>query len=53
MQLKDLLQNISDFIWGPPLLILLVGTGGIFNLKVKATSNIQITTSFKIRIWKR
>ena len=27
MQLKDVLQSISDFIWGPPLLILLCGTG--------------------------
>ena len=35
MDLQSLLQRVSDFIWGPPLLILLVGTGVYLTLRLK------------------
>ena len=34
MNLIDVLNNIDSFIWGPPLLILLVGTGILFTFKL-------------------
>ncbi|MBE6048969.1 MAG: sodium:alanine symporter family protein [Clostridium sp.] len=40
MNLQELLQKTSDFIWGPPLLILLVGTGIYLTFKLKL---LQIT----------
>ncbi|SFU33723.1 alanine or glycine:cation symporter, AGCS family [Clostridium sp. DSM 8431] len=40
MDLQSVLQKISDFIWGPPLLILLVGTGVYLSIRLKL---LQIT----------
>ena len=40
MNLQEVLQKISDLIWGPPLLILLVGTGIYLTFKLKL---LQIT----------
>lgn len=34
MNLIDALRSINSFIWGPPLLILLVGTGILFSIKL-------------------
>ncbi|RDY24554.1 sodium:alanine symporter family protein [Romboutsia maritimum] len=34
MNLIDILDKIDKFIWGPPLLVLLVGTGILFSLKL-------------------
>lgn len=47
MQLKDLLQNISDFIWGPPLLILLVGTGVYLTLRLKLLQIFKLPLALK------
>lgn len=47
MQLKDLLQNVSDFIWGPPLLILLVGTGGYLTLRLKLLQIFKLPLALK------
>ena len=51
--ITNLLTKIDELVWGLPLIMFISGNWGIFNFKVKVTSNIQITTSFKIRIWKR
>ncbi|MCE9833026.1 sodium:alanine symporter family protein, partial [Vibrio diabolicus] len=32
--LQSLLQTIDNFVWGPPLLILLVGTGVYFTFSL-------------------
>lgn len=47
MQLKDLLQNGSDFIWGPPLLILLVGTGVYLTLRLKLLQIFKLPLALK------
>lgn len=47
MQLKDLLQTISDFIWGPPLLILLVGTGVYLTLRLKLLQIFKLPLALK------
>ena len=47
MQLKDLLQNASDFIWGPPLLILLVGTGVYLTLRLKLLQIFKLPLALK------
>lgn len=47
MQLKDLLQNISDFIWGPPLLILLVGTGVYLTLRLRLLQIFKLSLALK------
>ena len=47
MQLKDLLQNVSDFIWGPPLLILLVGTGVYLTLRLKLLQIFKLPLALK------
>ena len=33
--LKDILQSVSDFLWGPIMLILLVGTGVFLTIRLK------------------
>ena len=47
MQLKDLLQNVSDFIWGPPLLILLLGTGVYLTLRLKLLQIFKLPLALK------
>ena len=47
MQLKALLQNVSDFIWGPPLLILLVGTGVYLTLRLKLLQIFKLPLALK------
>ncbi|RKI50486.1 sodium:alanine symporter family protein [Clostridium paraputrificum] len=47
MKLKDLLQNVSDFIWGPPLLILLVGTGVYLTLRLKLLQIFKLPLALK------
>ena len=47
MQLKDLLQNVSDFIWGPALLILLVGTGVYLTLRLKLLQIFKLPLALK------
>lgn len=47
MQLKDLLQNISDFIWGPPLLILQVGTGVYLTLRLRLLQIFKLPLALK------
>ena len=47
MQLKDLLQNVSDFIWGPPLLILLVGTGVYLTLRLRLLQIFKLPLALK------
>lgn len=47
MQLKDLLQNVSDFIWGSPLLILLVGTGVYLTLRLKLLQIFKLPLALK------
>lgn len=47
MQLKEVLQSISDLIWGPPLLILLVGTGVYLTLRLKLLQIFKLPLALK------
>lgn len=47
MDLQNILQRISDFIWGPPLLILLVGTGIYLTLKLKLIQVLRLPLALK------
>ena len=46
--LQSLLQSIDNFIWGPPLLILLVGTGIYFTFRLGLLQFRHLPTSLKM-----
>ncbi|HFH9838225.1 TPA: alanine/glycine:cation symporter family protein [Streptococcus suis] len=43
-----LLQAINNFVWGPPLLILLVGTGVYFTLRLRVFQIGKLPTAFRL-----
>ncbi|MGG7176491.1 alanine/glycine:cation symporter family protein [Clostridium paraputrificum] len=47
MDLQEILQRISDFIWGPPLLILLVGTGVYLTIRLKLLQILKLPLALK------
>lgn len=48
MNLIDVLNSIDSFIWGPPLLILLVGTGILFTFKLKFLQITKLPKALKL-----
>ncbi|GAL28841.1 alanine/glycine:cation symporter family protein [Vibrio maritimus] len=46
--LQSLLQTIDSFVWGPPLLILLVGTGVYFTFKLGLLQFRHLPTALKL-----
>ncbi|WP_425448152.1 alanine/glycine:cation symporter family protein [Dethiothermospora halolimnae] len=46
-ELTSTLKGISDFLWGTPLLILLLGTGIFLTLRLKVIQIRKLPTSFK------
>ena len=46
--LQSLLQSLDSFIWGPPLLILLVGTGIYFTLRLGLLQFRHLPTALKM-----
>ena len=48
MNLIDLLNNVDSFIWGPPLLILFVGTGILFTFKLKFLQITKLPKALKL-----
>lgn len=48
MNLIDVLNNIDSFIWGPPLLILLVGTGIFFTFKLGFLQLTKLPKALKL-----
>jgi AGCS family alanine or glycine:cation symporter len=46
--LQSLLQSLDSFIWGPPLLILLVGTGIYFTLRLGLLQFKHLPTALKM-----
>ncbi|HFU4054066.1 TPA: alanine/glycine:cation symporter family protein [Streptococcus suis] len=44
----ELMQNINDFVWGPPLLLLLVGTGVYFTLRLGVFQVSKLPTAFRL-----
>ena len=47
MDIKSILQSISDFVWGAPLLILLVGTGIYLTLRLKCLQIRRLPLALK------
>ncbi|NLK94863.1 MAG: sodium:alanine symporter family protein [Clostridiales bacterium] len=47
MELQEILQKVSDFIWGPPLLILLVGTGIYLTIRLKLLQIFKLPLALK------
>lgn len=45
---QSLLQTIDNFIWGPPLLILLVGTGAYFTFRLGFVQFRHLPTALKM-----
>ena len=46
--LQSLLQSIDSFIWGPPLLILLVGTGAYYTFRLGLLQFRHLPTALKM-----
>ncbi|HFU4450028.1 TPA: alanine/glycine:cation symporter family protein [Streptococcus suis] len=44
----ELMQNINNFVWGPPLLLLLVGTGVYFTLRLGVFQIGKLPTAFRL-----
>ncbi|HEP1813735.1 TPA: sodium:alanine symporter family protein [Streptococcus suis] len=44
----ELMQNINNFVWGPPLLLLLVGTGVYFTLRLGVFQISKLPTAFRL-----
>lgn len=45
--LQQFLEQVDSFVWGPPLLILLVGTGIYFTFKLKLLQVTKLILAFK------
>ncbi len=45
--MEKLLNGINDIVWGPPLLILLVGTGVYFTFKLKLLQVFKLPLAIK------
>ncbi|MGQ7375743.1 alanine/glycine:cation symporter family protein [Streptococcus suis] len=44
----ELMQHINDLVWGPPLLLLLVGTGVYFTLRLGIFQISKLPTAFRL-----
>lgn len=47
MQLQTFLEDINSILWGPIMLILLVGTGVLFTIRLKGLQVRKFTMAFK------
>ena len=45
--LEEVLNNIDGIVWGPPLLILLVGTGIYFTFKLNFIQMFKLPLAIK------
>ena len=46
-QIESILSNVSSIIWGPPLIILLMGTGIYLTIRLKLLQVIRLPLAFK------
>ncbi len=46
--IQSLLQSIDNIVWGPPLLILLVGTGCYFTFRLRLLQVAHLPTALKL-----
>ena len=47
-QITNLLNSIDSFLWGPPLLILLVGTGAYLTFRLKFLQIRKLPLALKL-----
>lgn len=47
INLEEVLKNIDGIVWGPPLLILLVGTGIYFTFKLNFIQMFKLPLAIK------
>ncbi len=52
-QLTDLVGSVSNFVWGPPMLILLVGTGVYLTLVLRGLQFTSLLPSLHLALIKR
>ena len=53
MDLLEFLQDISKLVWGPPLLIMLLGTGLFLSIRLKGLQFNKLSQAFYLAIVKR
>jgi AGCS family alanine or glycine:cation symporter len=49
--LTSIVTAINDFVWGPPMLVLILGTGLFLQLRLKLMPIRRILTGFRM-VWK-
>src|SRR5512139_879486 len=49
--LTSIVTAINDFVWGPPMLVLILGTGLFLQLRLKLLPVLRIGTGFRL-VWK-
>lgn len=49
--LTSIVTAINDFVWGPPMLVLILGTGLFLQLRLKLMPILRIGTGFRM-VWK-
>ncbi|MFQ9346287.1 MAG: hypothetical protein ACLR2O_13525 [Coprococcus sp.] len=51
--LMGMLTTIQSYVWGPPTLLLLIGTGLYFTIKLRGTADHKISTCSKASFLKK
>ena len=46
--LTSIVTAINDFVWGPPMLVLILGTGLFLQLRLKLMPILRIVTGFRM-----
>lgn len=44
----DILNTINSFVWGPPLMVLLIGTGILLTVRLGLLQVIKLPTALKL-----
>lgn len=50
-ELTDFFSAINGFVWGPPMLVLILGTGLLLQIRLKLMPILRIPTGFRM-VWK-
>ena len=46
----DILNTINSFVWGPPLMVLLIGTGILLTVRLGLLQVIKLPTALKLNL---
>lgn len=50
MDLQETLTSVSDFVWGPPMLVLLVGTGVYLTVRLRGLQFTRLMPSLRLAL---